>query len=184
MILVDHQIKSHIESGHITVSPFDPALINPNSLDLRLDNAFKKYAGFMCNPIDPYKEDDIQAGLTTIYGKFVLSPGYFVLGSTVEKVSLPADICAELSGKSSLARLGVQVHVTGGWIDAGFQGSITLEMANVGRRPVWIHPGMLIGQLIFHQTEPAERPYDGKYQNQAGPVESRYHRNAIPSIPV
>lgn len=181
-VLVDWQIQAYIESDHFSVSPFDPKLINPNSLDFRLADGHKKYMGFMCSPINPYDQETVEQGLFEKTGKFVLSPGKFVLGSTVEKIRLPADICAEITGKSSVARLGIQIHQTGGWIDAGFEGQITLEIGNCGTRPVLLHPGMLIGQLVFHQTQIAKVPYGNrpgsKYQNQAGPVASKYFQNS------
>ena len=181
MILVDHQIRESILSGMIEVTPINLDNINPNSLDLTLSNKFLYYGSFANTSIDPYNRRSIEYGLKTVTGSYRLKHGEFILGSTIEKISLPDDICAELNGKSSLARLGLQIHQTGGWIDCGFSGNITLEIYNSGQRSIILKPGMLIGQLVFHQTERAEEPYgsrkSSKYQDQAGPVASKYYLN-------
>ena len=180
-ILVDRQIRECIESGMIEVSPYDPTLINPNSLDIRLGETFKRYTGYMCTPINPFRKESIEQGLIEYTGRTGINPGKFLLGSSVEKITLPDDICAQLTQKSSLARLGIANNITAGWIDAGFSGQITFEIFNSGSRPVELFPGMLFGQLIFHRTEPAETPYGArpgsKYQNQTGPVSSKYYLN-------
>jgi dCTP deaminase len=182
MILVDWQIRDRIARGHIRVAPFEPGLIQPNSLDIRLGNHFVWY-----NPgpevIDPYGAESTAADVGEIHAdSFVLHPGKFILAETFEAIGLPDNIVATIEGKSSIARLGVTLHQTGGWIDAGFRGTITLEMCNVNSRPVKVYAGMPIGQLVFYTTERAENPYDrkgdAKYLDQRQATLSRYHANA------
>jgi dCTP deaminase len=111
---------------------------------------------------------------------FILHPGEFVLGSTLERVSLPDDLVGRIEGKSSLGRLGLLIHSTAGFIDAGWTGHLTLELSNVANLPITIYPGMKIGQLcLFEMTSPAERPYGerGKYQGQRGPTPSKFHQD-------
>lgn len=183
-ILVDWQIEKAIRKGKIGVSPYDPSLINPNSLDLRLGYHLKTH-GKHDEPIDPYDRDSIEIGVTNHLllerGEFKLFPGEFALATTIETITLPSNICAELNGKSSIARIGSSIHQTGGWIDCGFSGEITLELCNVNSRPVILTPGMPIGQLVFHKTKKAKIPYGArkgsKYQNQTGAVSSRYYLN-------
>ncbi|MDD1675782.1 MAG: dCTP deaminase [Methanomicrobiales archaeon] len=181
MILVDWQILDRIRRGHIRVDPFDPHMIQPNSLDVRLGGHFVWY-----NPgkdaIDPYDRESISADITeSRASSLVIAPGLFLLAETLEVIELPDNIVASIEGKSSIARLGLELHQTGGWIDAGFRGSITLEMCNVNQRPVRIYAGMPIGQLVFYTTERAERPYDrkedAKYLDQRQATLSRYHEN-------
>ncbi|HIH86189.1 MAG TPA: dCTP deaminase [Methanoculleus sp.] len=182
MILVDWQIEDRIRRGHIKVEPYDPDLIQPNSLDIRLGSHFVWYVpGDMV--IDPFEKETIFAGTEeTVADSIVLAPGQFLLGETLESIDLPDDIVASIEGKSSIARLGVELHQTGGWIDAGFRGTITLEMCNVNSRPVRVYAGMAIGQLVFYHTDRAARPYymkkDAKYMNQRQATLSRYHENA------
>jgi dCTP deaminase len=182
MILVDWQIEDHIKHGFIRVDPFDPDLIQPNSLDIRLGSHFVWYMPGD-GVIDPYDRASVSAGTEeTVADSIVLEPGRFLLAETYEAIELPDDIVASIEGKSSIARLGVELHQTGGWIDAGFRGTITLEMCNVNARPVRIYAGMPIGQLVFYTTERAARPYsakkDAKYMDQRQATLSRYHENA------
>jgi dCTP deaminase len=181
MILVDWQILDRITRGFITVDPFEPALIQPNSLDIRLGSHFVWYEE-SDEVIDPYRKETITTGITeTITDSILLPPGRFMLAETLEVVGLPDNIVASIEGKSSIARLGVELHQTGGWIDAGFRGSITLEMCNVNSRPVRMYAGMPVGQLVFYTTERADRPYnqkpDAKYLDQRQATLSRYHEN-------
>ncbi len=181
MILVDWQILDRVSRGFISVDPFDENLVQPNSLDIRLGNHFLWYeegAGV----IDPYMGETIAAGTNdTFADSIILQPGQFMLAETMEVIGLPDNIVASIEGKSSIARLGIELHQTGGWIDAGFRGSITLEMCNVNSRPVRMHAGMPIGQLVFYTTERALRPYniksDAKYMDQRQATLSRYHKN-------
>ena len=182
MILVDWQLRDRISRGHIRIDPFDPNLIQPNSVDIRLGNHFVWY-GKSDEVIDPYDKTSVCVGVEERYcDDFVIMPGQFVLAETLECIGLPDNIVATIEGKSSIARLGVTLHQTGGWIDAGFRGSITLEMANVNARPVKVYAGMPIGQLVFYTTERAENPYDkktdAKYLDQRKATLSRYHENA------
>ncbi len=184
MILVDWQILDRIGRGHITIDPFDKNLVQPNSLDIRLGNHFVWYEP-SDRVIDPHDRDSIAADTGEMQAdEFVLRPGGFVLARTLETIGLPDNIVATIEGKSSIARLGVTLHQTGGWIDAGFRGSITLEMANVNTRPVRVYAGMPIGQLVFYTTERAANPYyskgDAKYLDQQQATLSRYHENRNP----
>jgi dCTP deaminase len=181
MILVDWQILDRVARGFIGIEPFDERLVQPNSLDIRLGNHFVWYkAGD--EVIDPYKGETVTARTEEIRSEsIVLAPGQFVLAETLERISLPDNIVASIEGKSSIARLGIELHQTGGWIDAGFRGSITLEMCNVNQRPVRMYAGMPVGQLVFYTTERAHLPYgakgDAKYLDQRQATLSRYYEN-------
>jgi dCTP deaminase len=181
MILVDWQLRDRIGRGSIKIDPYDPTLVQPNSLDIRLGNHFVWYRGGT-DVIDPYDQETVTSQVEETHAEsFVLQPGQFVLAETLECIGLPDNIVATIEGKSSIARLGVTLHQTGGWIDAGFRGTITLEMANVNSRPVKVYAGMPIGQLVFYTTERAEFPYfkkaDAKYLDQRQATLSRYHEN-------
>ena len=180
-VLVDWQIRDAIKSGKIKIDPFDENLIQPNSLDVRLGNHFVWYNPSE-NIIDPYRKDSINQDFSeTRAESIIIEPGDFILAETLEVIGLPDDIVATIEGKSSIARLGLSLHQTGGWIDAGFQGTITLEMANVNKRPIQIYSGMPIGQFVFYKTEHAEKPYnkkcDAKYNNQKNATISKYSDN-------
>ena len=181
MILVDWQLLDRIERGFINIDPYDPALVQPNSVDIRLGSHFVWYTPGNA-VIDPYNHDSVTSGVEEVHAdSFILNPGQFVLAETMECIGLPDNIVATIEGKSSIARLGVTLHQTGGWIDAGFRGTITLEMCNVNTRPVKVYAGMPIGQLVFYTTERAEKPYykkgDAKYLDQRQATLSRYHAN-------
>jgi dCTP deaminase len=181
MILVDWQLLDRIARGYIKIDPYDPKLVQPNSVDIRLGNHFVWYTPGS-EVIDPYNQDSVCSSVEEIHtDTFVLNPGQFVLAETREYIELPDNIVATIEGKSSIARLGITLHQTGGWIDAGFRGTITLEMANVNSRPVKVYAGMPIGQLVFYTTERAENPYyrkgDAKYLDQRQATLSRYHAN-------
>jgi dCTP deaminase len=181
MILVDWQLLDRIERGHIKIDPYDRNLVQPNSIDIRLGSHFVWYRPGTA-VIDPYNKDSVVADVEETHaGSFVLHPGQFVLAETLECIELPDNIVATIEGKSSIARLGVTLHQTGGWIDACFRGTITLEMCNVNTRPVKIYAGMPIGQLVFYTTERAQNPYfskgDAKYLDQRQATLSRYHAN-------
>jgi dCTP deaminase len=181
MILVDWQIHDRIERGFISVDPYDPALVQPNSLDIRLGKHFVWYEPGP-EVIDPYQKETVTQSTREITAdSVVLEPGRFMLAETLEVIGLPDNIVASIEGKSSIARLGVELHQTGGWIDAGFRGSITLEMCNVNQRPVRMYAGMPVGQLVFYSTERAAQPYnlkkDAKYLDQRQATLSRYHEN-------
>jgi len=181
MILVDWQILDRIARGYITIEPYDPKLVQPNSLDIRLGDHFVWYE-HTGDVIDPFNPDSISSHVGEVHADtFILNPGQFVLAETLECIELPDNIVATIEGKSSIARLGVTLHQTGGWIDAGFRGTITLEMANVNSRPVKVYANMPIGQLVFYTTERAANPYykksDAKYLDQRQATLSRYHAN-------
>lgn len=181
MILVDWQLRDRIARGHIKIDPYNPDLVQPNSVDIRLGNHFVWYTPGI-GVIDPYDRNSVTSSVEEIRAdSFILHPGQFVLAETLECIGLPDNIVATIEGKSSIARLGVTLHQTGGWIDAGFRGTITLEMANVNARPVKVYAGMPIGQLVFYTTERAEMPYDkkadAKYLDQQQATLSRYHGN-------
>jgi len=181
MILVDWQIRDRIGRGFIGIDPFDPKLIQPNSLDIRLGNHFVWYKEGE-KVIDPYEEGSVASGVDEKHGEYVdIPPGMFLLAETLERIMLPDNVVASIEGKSSIARLGIALHQTGGWIDAGFRGTITLEISNANQRPVRLYAGMPIGQLVFYTTERAEKPYyskeDAKYIDQSQATLSRYYEN-------
>lgn len=180
MLLPDHRIRAYVETRGLAIEPFDPELVQPASIDVRLDNVIRPMIGGP-EPVDPAEDLDYMFGRVTIPdgGSYVLQAGGFALASTYESVTLPADLVARVEGKSSLARLGLLVHVTAGFVDPSFSGQVTLELSNLTPRPWLLRPGMKIAQLAFEQlTSPAERPYgvDGTgshYQGQRGPTTSR-----------
>ena len=185
MLLSDRDIRSAVDAGSVRLDPWDPAMVQPSSVDVRLDKYFRVFENHRYPSIDPSVE---QPELTRMIEvdpdePFVLHPGEFVLGSTFEQVTLGASIAARLEGKSSLGRLGLLTHSTAGFIDPGFSGHVTLELSNMATLPVKLWPGMKIGQLCFFQlTSPAEHPYGSvqygsRYQGQRGPTPSRSHLN-------
>lgn len=184
-ILVDHEIRAEIESGKLVIDPFEDALIQPNSYDVRLDDRFGWHEK-SDEVIDPYKCETVLANVVHVQGESILiHPGQFLLGATLERLTLPRDIVGQLTGKSSLARLGVMVHVTAGFIDAGFShppAQITLEIVNLGNRPVRLHAGMPIGQMVFTKTAECTVAYhekaNAKYNGQPAAAHSRYYMNS------
>jgi dCTP deaminase len=185
MILSDRTIREQLAAGRIGIDPLDDSCIQPSSVDLRLDKLFRVFLNHTMSVIDVRKDlSDLTQEVEIADGDaFILHPGEFVLGSTSEKVSLPDDVVARIEGKSSLGRLGLLIHSTAGFIDAGFSGHITLELSNVANLPITLYPGMKIGQVSFLQmTTPADVPYGSskvgsKYQGQRGPTPSRYWEN-------
>jgi dCTP deaminase len=182
LILSDRDIRKQIESGRLVIEPFDPDMVQPSSVDLRVDDTFRVFRNTRYPYIDvrsPMKDltDVVKVPLGEA---FILHPGEFVLGSTLERVSLPDDLVGRIEGKSSLGRLGLLIHSTAGFVDAGWTGHLTLELSDVANLPITIYPGMKIGQLcLFEMTSPAERPYGerGKYQGQRGPTPSKFHQD-------
>ncbi len=185
MLLSDRDILAEIEAGRVGLDPYEASMIQPSSIDVRLDKFFRVFDNHKYPHIDPAQDQSELTREVEVTGDdaFVLHPGEFVLGSTFEYVRLPDDIAARLEGKSSLGRLGLMTHSTAGFIDPGFQGHITLELANVATLPIKLYPGMKIGQLCFFRlTSPAENPYGSakygsRYQGQRGPTASRSHAN-------
>jgi len=185
MLLSDRDIIASVESGRLVVEPWDADLVQPSSVDVRLDRYFRVFNNSQYTHIDPSQQQD---ELTTLVepkddDPFVLHPGEFVLGSTLEIVTLPDDLAGRLEGKSSLGRLGLLTHSTAGFIDPGFTGHITLELSNVANLPIILWPGMKIGQLcLFGLSTASMHPYGStaagsRYQGQRGPTPSRSYLN-------
>ena len=185
MLLSDRDILAEIATDGISLDPWDPAMVQPSSVDVRLDKFFRIFENHRYPSIDPAEEQPELTRLIEVADDepFVLHPGEFVLGATFEQVSLGPAVAARLEGKSSLGRLGLLTHSTAGFIDPGFTGHVTLELSNMATLPVKLWPGMKIGQLCFFQlSSPAEHPYGSsqygsRYQGQRGPTPSRSHLN-------
>ena len=183
MVLSDGTIRAEIAAGRIRVDPFDPELIQPSSIDVRVDRKFRVFNNARHPYIDVRRPmQDLTELVETIGGEpFILHPGEFVLGQTLEKLTMPDDLVARLEGKSSLGRLGLLIHSTAGFIDSGFSGHLTLELSNVANLPITIYHAMPIGQISFMRMDaPVERPYGSagnKYQGQEEPTPSRFHLN-------
>ncbi|ORL28712.1 deoxycytidine triphosphate deaminase [Prescottella equi] len=185
MLLSDRDIRAEYSSGRLGIDPFDPEAVQPSSVDVRLDGLFRVFDNTKYTHIDPaLRQDELTSLVEPAAGEpFVLHPGEFVLGSTLEVCSLPDDLAGRLEGKSSLGRLGLLTHSTAGFIDPGFSGHITLELSNVANLPITLWPGMKIGQLcLFRLSSAAENPYGSsvvgsKYQGQRGPTPSRAYLN-------
>ena len=186
MILSDRSIREAIAAGRIVVEPYDPDTVQPSSIDVRLDRFFRVFLNHTMGVIDVKENLEELTQLVEMPDEdtpFILHPGEFVLGSTLERVALPDDLVARIEGKSSLGRLGLLIHSTAGFIDCGFDGHITLELSNVANLPITLYPRMKIGQISFHRMDtPADVPYGSgslgsKYQGQRGPTPSRYWEN-------
>lgn len=191
MLLSDRDIKSEVASGRVGIDPFQVEMVQPSSVDVRLDRFFRVFENHRYSEIDPSTEQpdltrEVEVGADE---HFILHPGEFVLASTYEVITLPHDIAGRLEGKSSLGRLGLLTHSTAGFIDPGFSGHITLELSNVANLPVKLFPGMKIGQLcLFKLSSNAEYPYGSaiygsRYQGQRGPTPSKswlnFHKTKI-----
>ena len=191
MLLSDRDIRAELAEGRVVLEPFDEAMVQPSSVDVRIDKFFRVFENHRYPHIDPAEEQpDLTRMVEPEVGEpFILHPGEFVLASTYEVVTLPDDIAGRLEGKSSLGRLGLLTHSTAGFIDPGFSGHVTLELSNVATLPIKLWPGMKIGQLcLFRLSSPAEHPYGSsvygsRYQGQRGPTPSRsfqnFHRTPI-----
>jgi dCTP deaminase len=185
MLLSDRDLIDELKAGTLLLEPFDPALVQPSSIDVRLDRFFRVFNNHLYTHIDPAeRQDDLTAMVEVGDGQsFVLHPGEFVLASTLEVITLGDQLAGRLEGKSSLGRLGLLTHSTAGFIDPGFSGHVTLELSNVANLPIRLWPGMKIGQLcIFRLSSPAEHPYGtevygSRYQGQRGPTASRSYLN-------
>src|SRR4051812_26163851 len=185
VVLSDRSIRQEIEDGRIVIDPYEERLIQPSSVDVRVDRRFRVFRNSRYPFIDVRKPMDELTEPVEVEGEepFILHPGEFVLGQTLERVTLPDDLVARLEGKSSLGRLGLLIHSTAGFIDPGFEGNVTLELSNVANLPITIYHGMKIGQISFMQmTEPTSTPYGSsalgsKYRGQRGPTASRYYEN-------
>jgi len=185
VVLSDTTISRALAEGRIEIEPYDASLLQPSSVDVRVDRLFRVFHNNRYPFIDVKAPQEDLTELVEVSDSqpFVLHPGEFVLGSTLERIRLPDDLVARLEGKSSLGRLGLLIHSTAGFIDPGWDGHVTLELSNVANLPITIYPGMKIGQISFMQmTEPAETPYGAsaigsKYKGQKGPTPSRYYKN-------
>ena len=185
VLLSDRDIRAELAQGRLAVEPFDDTLVQPSSIDVRLDGLFRVFNNTRYTHIDPaQRQDELTSLVEPADGEpFVLHPGEFVLGSTLEICTLPDYLAGRLEGKSSLGRLGLLTHSTAGFIDPGFSGHITLELSNVANLPITLWPGMKIGQLcLLRLTSPAEHPYGSQgtgshYQGQRGPTPSRSYVN-------
>ncbi|MHB1486982.1 MAG: dCTP deaminase [Acidimicrobiales bacterium] len=185
MILSDKTITEEVAAGRIVIEPFDESCVQPSSVDLHVDRFFRLFRNHSMRVIDVKEDQEELTELVEVRDgdALILHPGEFVLGSTAERVALPADLVARLEGKSSLGRLGLLIHSTAGFVDAGWDGHLTLELSNVANLPITVYPGMKIGQISFlRMTTPAEHPYGSsavgsKYQHQRGPTPSRYFEN-------
>ncbi len=185
MVLSDRSIKEALESGRIEIEPLGERCIQPSSVDLHVDQYFRLFRNHTQRVIDVREDQEDLTELVDVgpEAPLILHPGEFVLGSTVERVKLPDDLVARLEGKSSLGRLGLLIHSTAGFVDAGWDGHLTLELSNVANLPITLYPGMKIGQIsFFEMTTPADQPYGAsalgsKYKNQWGPTPSRYSEN-------
>ena len=181
MLLSDRDLKAALASGRMGLTPYDEAMVQPSSIDVRLDRYFRVFANHRYTHIDPAIAQDDLTEQVEPEGEepFVLHPGEFVLGSTLEVISLGDDLAARLEGKSSLGRLGLLTHSTAGFIDPGFSGHVTLELSNVANLPIMLYPGMKIGQIcVLPLSSPSEHPYGSsiygsRYQDQRGPTPSR-----------
>ena len=185
MLLSDRDIRAEVDAGRVVLDPWDPAMIQPSSVDVRMDKYFRLFDNHKYPVIDPAKDQEDLTRLVEVDPEegFVLHPGEFVLGSTLETITLPDDLAARVEGKSSLGRLGLLTHATAGFVDPGFSGHVTLELSNVATLPIMLWPGMKIGQLCFIKlSSPTENPYGSQkhgshYQGQRGPTASRSWQN-------
>ena len=191
MLLSDRDIRAELAAGRVVLDPYDPIMVQPSSVDVRIDKYFRVFENHRYPHIDPAIEQPDLTRLVepAVDEPFILHPGEFVLASTYEVITLPDDVAGRLEGKSSLGRLGLLTHSTAGWIDPGFSGHVTLELSNVATLPIKLWPGMKIGQLcLFRTSSPSEFPYGSsvygsRYQGQRGPTPSRswqkFHRTQI-----
>ena len=183
MILSDRDIRAEIEAGRIVIDPYLPDAVQPSSVDLHVGNRFRVFRNNRTAVIDPRAEQPELTELVEISGDepFVLHPGEFVLGATFERVALPNDLVARLEGRSSLGRLGLMIHSTAGYVDPGWEGTLTLELSNVAHLPIKLYDGMKIGQISFQRLSSAAEVAYGdarigsRYRGQTDPTASRYH---------
>jgi dCTP deaminase len=185
VLLSDRDIRAEIDGGRVRIVPYDEEMVQPSSIDVRLDKYFRLFDNHKYAVIDPAEDQPDLTHLVEVerHDPFILHPGEFVLGSTFEVVTMPDDLAARLEGKSSLGRLGLLTHSTAGFVDPGFSGHVTLELSNVATLPIKLWPGMKVGQLCFIRlSSPTENPYGSakygsRYQGQRGPTASRSFQN-------
>jgi dCTP deaminase len=184
-VLSDRDIRAALQAGRVRIDPYDPACLQPSSVDLHLDSDFRVFRNNRYAFIDPRAPQPDLTELVSVKGDepFILHPGEFVLGQTLEWVELPDDLVARLEGRSSLGRLGLLIHSTAGYVDPGWKGNLTLELSNVANLPIALYSGMKIGQISFFQMSSAvERPYGSRelgsrYQGQSSPTASQYYKD-------
>lgn len=185
MILSDRDIRAEIDAGRIVIDPFTPEAVQPSSVDLHLASRFRVFRNNRYPYIDVRADQPDLTELVEVAGDepFILHPGEFVLGSTLERVTLPDDLVARLEGKSSLGRLGLLIHSTAGYVDPGWEGNLTLELSNVASLPITLYHGMRIGQISFQRLSSAvevaygDERIGSRYRGQTDPTASRYHRD-------
>ena len=185
-VLSDRDIRTELQAGRVRIDPYDEADLQPSSVDLHLDRSFRVFRNNRYAYIDPRTPQPDLTELLSVADDepFILHPGEFVLGRTLEWVELPDDLVARLEGRSSLGRLGLLIHSTAGYIDPGWKGTLTLELSNVANLPIALYHGMRIGQIsFFRMSSPVERPYGtaslgSKYQGQVEPTASSIHADA------
>jgi dCTP deaminase len=188
-VLSDRDIRAALQSGRVRIDPYDPSCLQPSSVDLHLDRDFRVFRNSRYPFIDVRQPQPDLTELEAIADDepFILHPGEFVLGQTLEWVELPDDLVSRLEGKSSLGRLGLLIHSTAGYVDPGWKGNLTLELSNVANLPIALYFGMKIGQIsFFKMSSPVERPYGSKelgskYQGQSRPTASEYYRDFEPA---
>jgi dCTP deaminase len=184
-VLSDRDIRAAMQAGRVRIDPYDPACLQPSSVDLHLDADFRVFRNNRYAFIDPRTSQPDLTELVSVDGDepFILHPNEFVLGQTLEWVELPDDLVARLEGRSSLGRLGLLIHSTAGYVDPGWKGNLTLELSNVANLPIALYSGMKIGQIsFFKMSSPVERPYGSrelgsKYQGQSTPTESQFYKD-------
>ena len=185
MVLSDRTISRLLGEGRIEIDPYDESLLQPSSVDVRVDRYFRVFHNARYPYIDVKEPQDELTELVEVDDDrpFILHPGEFVLGSTLERVALPNDLVARLEGKSSLGRLGLLIHSTAGYVDPGWDGNLTLELSNVANLPITLYDGMKIGQISFQRlSSPVEVAYGderigSRYRGQRDPTASLYHRD-------
>ncbi len=184
-VLSDRDIRAAMQGGRVRIDPYDPACLQPSSVDLHLDADFRVFRNNRYAFIDPRTSQPDLTELVSVEGDdpFILHPNEFVLGQTLEWVELPDDLVARLEGRSSLGRLGLLIHSTAGYVDPGWKGNLTLELSNVASLPIALYSGMKIGQIsFFKMSSPVERPYGSRelgsrYQGQSSPTASLYSKD-------
>ena len=179
MIIPDHEIKKLLAEGKVRIEPLEEGQIQAACVDLRLGSEFRVFKHTHEAFIDSRNPKEHTECMKADDGRpFIIHPNEFVLGITKERVALPDDIAAYVDGKSSLGRLGVTAHITSSLVEPGWDGRLVLEIANLGKMPVTLYPGMKICKLVLMRMSSAsEKPYDKraetKYKGQDGVLESR-----------
>src|SRR5688572_10676701 len=184
-VLSDRDIRAAMQAGRVRIDPYDPACLQPSSVDVHLDADFRVFRNNRYAFIDPRTSQPDLTELVSVESDepFILHPNELVLGQTLEWVELPDDLVARLEGRSSLGRLGLLIHSTAGYVDPGWKGNLTLELSNVANLPIALCSGMKIGQIsFFKMSSPVERPYGSrelgsKYQGQSRPTESQFYKD-------